>query len=101
MQCITGVQVLTTWQCAVYLVWAFPYLSEMSAAMNALAELEGDPSVSQVAAQALADPLLAASVQPTGGFALPLCASVCTKSNSAQVMIAVSICHLCLSCVVR
>lgn len=64
-------QVLTSQQCAMLLVYAYPYLSDISAAMNALAELEGQPSVAEVAAQATAALQASACLQIQGKLQYP------------------------------
>ena len=48
-------QVLTTRQCAMYKVYAYPQFFDVIAAMNAVAESVGEHSVVEVAAQAVAN----------------------------------------------
>ena len=64
-------QVLTIRQSAMLLVYAYPYLSDISAAMNALAELQGQPSVAEVAAQATAAVHVSACLQIPGKLQNP------------------------------
>ena len=49
-----GLQVHSSQQCAAYLVYAYPHLADTVAATNALAEVEGEPSVADIAARVAA-----------------------------------------------
>ena len=50
-----ALQVLTTWQSCVYVIYVYPHFPDLVAAMNALAEAEGEPSFHDIAAQAASD----------------------------------------------
>lgn len=63
-------QVLTTWQSCVYVIYVYPHFPDLVAAMNALAEAEGDPSFHDIAAQAASDAEAAAEVDVSGNTGL-------------------------------